>query len=451
MTQPVVSIICTVYNKAPWIEKTLDSFLEQKTNFAFEVLVIDDASTDSSWELIQKFQSQNKKNIRIFSNSVNQGIARTWVEICFKANGKYIARCDGDDFWLDPYKLQKQVDLLESSPDSSWSNTDFDIYDDKGKFVSSAGFESGAIPFADTYAKMLATRGFTMASTWLVERDLLLEINEGLDVTTADDTFNLQLELFQRTKLSYLPESTVAYVINTGSDSRPILFELQRARFEKLLQTQKEFVRKYPENITENFVDLLLERNNEFELALSRASAGLEGIGFESVTVYFSDDTSGFSEENSKSFALKEEAALEIDLPAGCRRIRIDLSERPSFYDKVSVELSDGLVIEPSWTNGISYEDGFFFINSDPQLIYDLPSKEEYQVFKLYYKGSQINEVDSPDYLVKRLIENLMESQSELRLVEEKFDELKTENAIIKNSRRWKIPTAVINFFRRKK
>ncbi|MBG9366681.1 glycosyltransferase family 2 protein [Streptococcus sp. NLN64] len=451
MTQPVVSIICTVYNKAPWIEKTLTSFLEQKTSFTFEVLVIDDASTDSSWELIQKFQFQNKKNIRIFSNSVNQGIARTWVEICSKANGKYIARCDGDDFWLDPYKLQKQVDLLESNSDSAWSNTDFDIYDDKGKFVSSAGFESGVIPLADTYEKMLTTRGFTMASTWLVERDLILEINEGLDLTTADDTFNLQLELFKRTKLSYLPESTVAYVINTGSDSRPISFESQRVRFEKLLETQKEFVRKYPENITKNFVDLLLERNNEFELALSRASAGLEGIGFESVKVYFSDDSSGFSEVNSQSFALKAEASLEIDLPVGCRRIRIDLSERPSFYDKVSVELSDELTIEPSWTNGIAYEGGYFFINSDPQLIYDLPSQEDYRYFKLYYKGSQINNVETPDYLVKKLLVNFLECQNELRLVKETLNKIETENTIIKNSWRWKISTAVINFFRRKK
>lgn len=451
MIQPMVSIICTVYNKESWIEQTLNRFLEQKTNFSFEILVIDDASTDNSWQLIQSFQSEHPDEVRIFANERNEGIARTWVTVCQQARGKYIARCDGDDFWLDPLKLQKQVDLLEATPDSAWSNTDFDIYDENGDFVSSAGFESGTIPLANSYEKMLATKGFTMASTWLVERDLLLEINEGLDLATADDTFNLQLELFQRTKLSYLPESTVAYVINTGSDSRPISFEHQRVRFEKLLQTQKQFVRRYPKNITENFVDILLERNNEFELALSCASAGLEGIGFESVTIYFSDDISGFSEENSKSFALKEEASLEIDIPAGCRRIRIDLSERPSFYDKVSVELSDGLVIEPSWTNGISYEDGFFFINSDPQLIYDLPSKEESQVFKLYYKGSQINKVSSPDYLAKRLIENLLESQSELRLVEENLNKLETEIAIIKNSRRWKIPTAVINFFRRKK
>ena len=148
MTQPVVSILCTVYNKAPWLEQTLASFVAQEKNFPVEILIVDDASTDSSGDIIQAFQAKHPDNVLIFSNPVNQGIAKTWVELCSKAKGKYIARCDGDDFWLDPHKLQKQVDLLEANPDSAWSNSDFDIYDESGQFVSAAGFESGTIPLA---------------------------------------------------------------------------------------------------------------------------------------------------------------------------------------------------------------------------------------------------------------------------------------------------------------
>lgn len=85
---------------------------------------------------------------------------------------------------------------------------------------------------------MLATRGFTMASTWLVERDLMLEVNAELDLTTSDDTFNTQwISTFQRTELAYLPEATVAFVINQGSDSRPKDFERIAQRFNRLMET----------------------------------------------------------------------------------------------------------------------------------------------------------------------------------------------------------------------
>ena len=223
-TTPFVSIICTVFNKEPWLKKTIDSFLAQQTEFDYEIILVDQANYPDL--------------IRAFYQDENQGISKTWVSICKEARGKYIARCDGDDFWLDPLKLQKQVDLLESEPDCKWSNTDFDIYDEQGTLVSKAGFANHTIPLANTYEKMLATRGFTMASTWLVDRDLMLEVNQELDLTTSDDTFNLQLELFQRTSLAYLDEATVAYTINQGSDSRPTDFRKLERRFHKLLKTQ---------------------------------------------------------------------------------------------------------------------------------------------------------------------------------------------------------------------
>ncbi|MBF0806393.1 MULTISPECIES: glycosyltransferase family 2 protein [unclassified Streptococcus] len=444
MTQPMVSIICTVYNKEPWIEQTLSRFLEQKTNFSYEILVIDDASTDNSWQLIQSFQSEHPDVVRIFANERNEGIARTWVTVCQKARGKYIARCDGDDFWLDPLKLQKQVDLLEATPDSAWSNTDFDIYDENGDFVSSAGFESGTIPLADSYEKMLATRGFTMASTWLVERTMMLEVNEQLDLTTADDTFDLQLELFQRTTLTYLPDATVAYVINQGSDSRPRSVKEQAVRFHRLLDTQKKFVTRYPERISEKLVQELLERANNLELSLSEAVVDPEGLGFEGVTIYFSDDQSGFTETRSSSFTLRKEAQIDIRIPEGCSRIRVDLSERPNFYDLVHLECKDGQPIAVSWSNGVAFEQGYLFFESDPQLIYDLPDQIPDGIVRLSYKMSQMKNREHPDYLVKKMVTALAEVQNHL-------EELEAENICMKNSRRWRIPTAIINVFRRRK
>lgn len=124
-----VSIICTNYNKGPWISEALDSFLAQQTSFDVEIIVIDDASTDHSRQILMDYQASFPDRIRLIVNEVNLGIARTWVKACLEAKGQYIARCDGDDYWTDTLKLQKQVDLLDSSPDSKWSNTDFDFVD----------------------------------------------------------------------------------------------------------------------------------------------------------------------------------------------------------------------------------------------------------------------------------------------------------------------------------
>ena len=113
-----VSIIRTNYNKGDWVREAIDSFLNQETNFDFEIIIIDDASTDHSYEIIQEYQNKFPEKVRTFRNEVNLGITKTWKKICREAKGQYIARCDSDDFWTDPLKLQKQVDLLDASSDS---------------------------------------------------------------------------------------------------------------------------------------------------------------------------------------------------------------------------------------------------------------------------------------------------------------------------------------------
>ena len=109
-----VSIICTNYNKGDWVREAMDSFLNQKTNFDFEIIIIDDASTDHSYEIIQEYQNKFPEKVRTFRNEVNLGITKTWKKICREAKGQYIARCDSDDFWTDPLKLQKQVLMGQS-------------------------------------------------------------------------------------------------------------------------------------------------------------------------------------------------------------------------------------------------------------------------------------------------------------------------------------------------
>ena len=447
-TTPFVSIICTVFNKEPWLKKTIDSFLAQQTEFAIEIILVDDASSDGSRSIIQDYQENYPNLIRAFYQDENQGIAKTWVAICKEARGYYIARCDGDDFWIDPLKLQKQVNLLASKPDCKWSNTDFDIYDDHGNFVSKAGFANQTIPLADTYEKMLATRGFTMASTWLVDRDLMIEVNQELDLTTSDDTFNLQLELFQRTSLAYLNEATVAYTINQGSDSRPCDFRKLERRFHKLLQTQLTYLDKYPNADFKEMTKILLDRTNTYEIRLSKPMDSLSHIGMESVTIYFGDEENTYSEDRTMTKLLQKEDNFIIDIPKGTSVIRVDLSERPSYYSEVELKDTSGKLIHPVYTNGVISEGYYLFSEPDPQLIYDVEPEEAYQ---LNYKMISIDNPSAPDYIGKVFAAEMLDCQNSLKNLEAELQATKEAYNTVIHSRRWTIPTKILKFLRIRK
>lgn len=118
-TKPKVSVVCISYNQEKYIEQTLDGFLMQKTNFPVEIIIADDASTDKTASIIRKYEKQNpgcfQANLRI----QNIGAIDNLLDTLKAASGDYIALCEGDDFWTNPTKLQKQVDFLDTHPDFS--------------------------------------------------------------------------------------------------------------------------------------------------------------------------------------------------------------------------------------------------------------------------------------------------------------------------------------------
>lgn len=125
---PLVSILCDVFNHENFLKETLDGFLSQKTTFPFEIIVHDDASTDNSRAIIKQYQENFPLIIKPIFQTVNQFSQRKtkiWCEYTFpKAKGKYIALCEGDDYWIATDKLQKQVDFLENNSEYSivWTN-----------------------------------------------------------------------------------------------------------------------------------------------------------------------------------------------------------------------------------------------------------------------------------------------------------------------------------------
>lgn len=118
--QLMVTIRCLTYNHEPYIRQCLEGFVIQKTNFPFEAIVHDDASTDGTAAIIREYAEKYPDIIKPIFETVNQyskqdGSLKRILDA--HTHGKYVAMCEGDDYWTDPYKLQKQVDFLESHPD----------------------------------------------------------------------------------------------------------------------------------------------------------------------------------------------------------------------------------------------------------------------------------------------------------------------------------------------
>lgn len=116
---PIVSILCITYNHEKYIRECLEGFVKQKTTFPFEVIIHDDASTDKTPSIIHEFELKYPNIIRPIYQKVNQWSQGKWFvrEFIFpKIRGKYIALCEGDDYWCSSQKLEKQVDILESKP-----------------------------------------------------------------------------------------------------------------------------------------------------------------------------------------------------------------------------------------------------------------------------------------------------------------------------------------------
>lgn len=122
----LVSIRCCAYNHEPYIRKCLEGFVMQKTTFRFQAVVHDDASTDGTAAVIREFADKYPDIIKPIYSIENQyskrdgSLSRILNE---HMHGKYIAICEGDDYWTDPYKLQKQVEALEVNPQYSMCST----------------------------------------------------------------------------------------------------------------------------------------------------------------------------------------------------------------------------------------------------------------------------------------------------------------------------------------
>lgn len=177
----MVSVLCLAYNHEKYIRQCLDGFVMQKTNFKFEVIIHDDASTDNTANIIREYEEKYPEIIKPIYQKENQ-YSQGKKNILFPlTKGKYIAICEGDDFWTDDYKLQKQVDTLENNPNCKCCVCTVRDANEDGSMMDtthpSTVFDSGVLHIED-FLKLACKEYVFQTSSYLFLRSAYIEYIE---------------------------------------------------------------------------------------------------------------------------------------------------------------------------------------------------------------------------------------------------------------------------------
>lgn len=130
METPLISICSTTYNLEKYISRAIESWLAQEISYSYEIVICDDHSKDQTVAVIKNYMQRYPGKIRLIESRKNLGMLPNFICSLNEARGKYIAVCDGDDYWIDPHKLQKQVDFLEQHPDFTACYTNSYVLDE---------------------------------------------------------------------------------------------------------------------------------------------------------------------------------------------------------------------------------------------------------------------------------------------------------------------------------
>ena len=222
----LVSIHCLVYNHEPYIRECLEGFVMQKTNFPFEAIVHDDASTDKSADIIREYAEKYPHIIKPIYQTENQyskGNGR--LDRIMEANlrGKYVALCEGDDYWTDPLKLQKQVDFLEAHPDYSMVCCEADILTSSGMTSRYHYYQSCEMPIKDL---ILKGGGWIHTASIMYRRELKNDYPNFARMCHVGD-YPLCLHMAMRGRVYFMSDKMVVYrSLSIGSwTSRTIVDE----------------------------------------------------------------------------------------------------------------------------------------------------------------------------------------------------------------------------------
>jgi glycosyltransferase involved in cell wall biosynthesis len=256
----LVSISCITYNHEKYIRDALEGFLMQKTDFKYEILIHDDASTDNTAKIIREYEEKYPDLIKPIYQKENQWSKGNYrISSTFnipRAKGKYIAFCEGDDFWTDPYKLQKQVNFLEENEEFSMSiHAAKRITPDK-KFLNSylGPYGSGNKIFD---IRDIGKYFFATASK-VVRKEVIDKLPQWANIGEAGD-FPMELIIFSKGKVYYFDEIMSAYRVMVPGSSNERLKKRNNKEKIKYYDERIEILKNFNKYTNKKFEDPVKE------------------------------------------------------------------------------------------------------------------------------------------------------------------------------------------------
>lgn len=235
--KPIVSICCITYNHGKFIADCLNGFLKQKTSFPFEIVVSNDCSTDDTKSIIDSYLSKYPTMFKVVSPSKNLGSIKNFFHALSKCTGKYIALCEGDDYWIDENKLQKQVDFMEQNPDVGLTYSKVKMLNNKqNEFFSVWGKEKNC------FAELIQENQIPTLSVCM-RKDILLQYIKDVAPGTKNwlmGDYPMWLYFIHVSKVKFFDEITGVYRVleNSASHSTNVLKQIN---FLKSTYDIKEF------------------------------------------------------------------------------------------------------------------------------------------------------------------------------------------------------------------
>jgi glycosyltransferase involved in cell wall biosynthesis len=227
MNDPLVSIHMITYNHAPYIAEAIEGILHQKVNFPFELVIGEDCSTDGTREIAVTYKNKYPGIIKLITSDSNVGMKKNAYRTGKACNGKYIAFCEGDDYWQNTDKLQIQADYLENHPECGLVYSDYAVYhvETSEKIENYIRYRKWKIPENITISEILSHQGGILTCTVMMKRDLFDKIIESDPYIHQDEYFlmgDIQIwaEASTMAKIHYIPESTATHKITAESVSR---------------------------------------------------------------------------------------------------------------------------------------------------------------------------------------------------------------------------------------
>ena len=230
MIEPLVSVKMITCNHAPYIAQAIEGVLQQKVNFPIELVIGEDCSTDGTRKIVFECQKKYPDIIRVITSDHNVGMWKNLYRMRKPCRGKYIAYCEGDDYWQHPCKLQKQVDYLESHPECGLVYSSYDVYHAKSKkktkdFIKYRKWEIPENPRISDFVEGKSVLGLAILTcTVMLRRSIYEQIIESDPYLYSGhflmgDT-QLWAEIANLTRLHYIPESLATHILTEESATR---------------------------------------------------------------------------------------------------------------------------------------------------------------------------------------------------------------------------------------